>query len=63
MEVLRLLARGLQNKEIAAQMKVSGETVKTYVTRILEKLEVQDRTHAVMVALQRGLIKVSEATS
>ena len=60
MDVLRLLARGQQNKEIATELKVSCETVKTYVTRILEKLEVQDRTHAVMVALQRGLIKVTD---
>jgi DNA-binding NarL/FixJ family response regulator len=63
LEVLRCMAQGLQNKEIAAALALSGETVKTYVTRILEKLNVQDRTQAVMAALQRGLLKTGSTES
>jgi DNA-binding NarL/FixJ family response regulator len=55
-EVLQGMARGQANKAIAAEMGVSAETVKTFVTRILEKLGVQDRTRAVIEALDRGLL-------
>lgn len=58
LEVLRGMARGWPNKMIAASMGVSTETVKTFVARILDKLEAEDRTQAVMVALDRGLIKL-----
>lgn len=57
LEVLRLMAAGLPNKQIADRMHVSAETVKTYVGRILEKLDAQDRAQAVMTAVGRGLIK------
>lgn len=56
-EVLQGMARGWPNKIIAAHLEVSTETVKTFVARILDKLGVEDRTHAVMVALERGLLK------
>jgi DNA-binding NarL/FixJ family response regulator len=54
--VLRLIALGNANKEIAAQLRISDETVKSHVTNILEKLGVNDRTHAVTTALRRGII-------
>jgi two-component system, NarL family, response regulator len=55
-EVLRLIARGNANKEIAARLSLAEETVKSHVTRILAKLCANDRTHAVTIALQRGII-------
>jgi two-component system, NarL family, response regulator len=54
--VLRLVAFGNTNKEIAAQLRISDETVKSHVTNILEKLGAHDRTHAVTTALRRGII-------
>jgi DNA-binding NarL/FixJ family response regulator len=54
--VLRLVALGNTNKEIAAQLRISDETVKSHVTNILEKLGANDRTHAVTTALRRGII-------
>jgi DNA-binding NarL/FixJ family response regulator len=54
--VLRLITLGNTNKEIAAQLRISGETVKSHVTNILEKLGANDRTHAVTTALRRGII-------
>jgi DNA-binding NarL/FixJ family response regulator len=56
MEVLRLIARGNANKEIAARLSLAEETVKSHVTRILAKLCANDRTHAVTIALQRGIM-------
>jgi len=56
--VLRLIALGNANKEIAAQLRISDETVKSHVTNILEKLGAHDRTHAVTTALRRGIIGV-----
>jgi DNA-binding NarL/FixJ family response regulator len=58
-DVLRLIARGNANKEIAAQLSLSEETVKSHVTRILAKLRANDRTHAVTIGLQRGIIELS----
>jgi DNA-binding NarL/FixJ family response regulator len=52
--VLRLIAAGNANKEIAAQLAVSEETVKGQVSRILAKLGAKDRTHAVVIGLKRG---------
>jgi NarL family two-component system response regulator LiaR len=60
MEVLRLLARGRTNREIAADLVVSGETVKTHVGNILAKLHLAHRTQAVIHALQQGLISLDE---
>jgi DNA-binding NarL/FixJ family response regulator len=56
--VLEKLARGLANKQIAAQLSVSENTVKTHVASIFQKLGVNDRTGAVTAALQRGLLKL-----
>src|SRR5580658_5378888 len=54
--VLRLIAEGYANKEIGAQLSVSEETVKSQVRNILSKLNANDRTHAAMIGLRRGII-------
>jgi DNA-binding NarL/FixJ family response regulator len=55
-EVLDLLAQGLSNKEIAAQLTLSEGTVKNHVSNILGKLHANDRTQAVLTAIRRGLV-------
>jgi DNA-binding NarL/FixJ family response regulator len=55
-EVLRLVAGGNANKEIAAQLSITEETVKGHVKNILAKLAANDRTHAVTIGLKRGII-------
>jgi DNA-binding NarL/FixJ family response regulator len=55
-DVLRLIAAGNANKEIAAQLSVTEETVKSRVKNILMKLHANDRTHAAMIGLKRGII-------
>ena len=57
-DVLRLIASGNANKIIADQLSISEETVKTHVTNILSKLGANDRTHAVMIAVKRGIIEL-----
>ena len=56
--VLRLIAAGDANKEIAAKLSLSEDTVKGQVRNILSKLGAKDRTHAAMIGLKRGLIEV-----
>jgi two-component system NarL family response regulator len=55
-EVLQLIARGMRNKEIAAELKISDETAQGHVKNILAKLSVHDRTEAVAVAIRRGIV-------
>lgn len=57
-EVLRCVARGAANKEVAIQLHISEETVKVHMKHILEKLAATDRTHAVTIALSRGIIEL-----
>lgn len=57
MEVLLLMAKGKANQEIADELYIALKTVKTHVSNILAKLEVQDRTQAVVYAFQNGLAK------
>lgn len=59
-DVLRWLAEGLSNKAIARRLGVAEGTVKTHMKGLLHKLEVTSRTHAVRMALQRGLIRLPD---
>lgn len=60
LDVLRLLARGYSNSDIARQLYLSEGTVRNYVSSILAKLKVPDRTRAAVLALRYGLVKLSE---
>lgn len=55
-EILKLLAKGLTNKQIGRVLAISDNTVRNHVNRIIEKLEVADRTEAATTAIHRGLI-------
>lgn len=57
-EVLTLVAGGLANKEIASELGTADGTVKIHVQNILSKLNASDRTHAVTIAIQRGIIQL-----
>lgn len=56
-EVLRLIAKGLANKQIAAELAVTEATVKSHIAHILDKLDVPDRTRAVTLAMERGMLR------
>ncbi|MFE7389664.1 LuxR C-terminal-related transcriptional regulator [Streptomyces sp. NPDC057582] len=55
-EILTLVGRGLSNTEIAAELVISVATVKTYVTRLLSKLDARDRVQLVILAYETGLV-------
>ncbi len=56
LEVLKLIAKGLRNKEIAAALGIADQTVEGHVRNILEKLAVRDRVEALTVAVRRGIV-------
>ena len=58
-EVLELVAQGLSNKEIASRLGTASGTVKMHVQNVLEKLEASDRTHAVTIAIRRGILRLA----
>jgi DNA-binding NarL/FixJ family response regulator len=57
-EILRRVAAGKSNKLVAAELDISEGTVKTHMKSILPKLDASDRTHAVMIALKRGILEL-----
>ena len=58
LEVLRLIAQGLSNSEVGTALSIGESTVKSHVNRILNKLGVNDRTQAVIVAVRRGIVSL-----
>jgi two-component system, NarL family, response regulator len=59
-DILKLVARGLGNKEIADKLEISQATVKNHVASIIGKMGAQDRTHAVTLALERNIIDIED---
>ena len=62
LEVLRHLALGRSNREIAAALDIGDETVKTHVAKVLSKLQVENRAQAIVQALKQGLVTLDELT-
>ena len=60
LEILQLVARGMKNHEIAEVLLISENTVRNHVVSVLEKLGVRDRSEAIAVALQQGLVRLGE---
>ena len=60
MDVFRLITKGLSNAEIGQELFISDTTVKTHVTRLLQKLDLRDRAQAIVLAYQTGLFDASE---
>jgi two-component system NarL family response regulator len=59
-QILELLAKGLTNKQIGTVLRISEHTARNHVNSILDKLDVADRTEAVVIALQQGLVSISQ---
>ncbi|MEP6643338.1 MAG: response regulator transcription factor [Acidobacteriaceae bacterium] len=60
LEILKMLAKGLTNKQIGRALQISSNTVRNHVNSVIEKLEVSDRTEAATTAIYRGIIDVDE---
>jgi DNA-binding NarL/FixJ family response regulator len=58
LEIIRLLAGGMANKQIAYHLKISEKTVRNHISNIYEKLHISDRSQAVLYAVRRGLVEV-----
>ena len=58
LEILKLIAKGSANKDVASQLSIADHTVKKHVANILDKLGANDRTHAVTIGLKRGIIEL-----
>jgi NarL family two-component system response regulator LiaR len=58
LEVLKLIAEGMCNREIAEELTISEKTVKNHINNIFSKLHVNDRSQAVLYAIREGLVKV-----
>ena len=61
LQVLKLIAKGLRNKEIGAALNIAEDTVKIHIKNIFGKMNVIDRTQAVVSASQRGIIRLDRA--
>jgi len=58
LEVIRLIRDGYRNKQIADQLSISETTVNFHIKNLVDKLQAKDRTHAVIIALQRGVLQI-----